>query len=74
VRAQGWAVDVGELHAAQASCAAPIIDRRGLTVGAIGIFGPCERLIADDAPREDLLLYIREAARAVSRELGAIPW
>jgi len=74
VRAQGWAVEVGELHATQASCAAPIIDRRGLTVGAIGIFGACERLIADDAPREDLLLYIREAARAVSRELGAIPW
>jgi DNA-binding IclR family transcriptional regulator len=74
VRAQGWAADIGELHSSQASCAAPIIDRRGLTVGAMGIFGPPERLIADGAPREDLLMYVREAARAVSRELGAIPW
>jgi DNA-binding IclR family transcriptional regulator len=74
VRAQGWAADVGELHPSQASLAAPIIDRRGLTAGSMGIFGPPERLIDEGIPREDLLLYVREAARAVSRELGAIPW
>jgi hypothetical protein len=28
----------------------------------------------DDAPRNDLVSFVREAARAVSRDLGAIPW
>jgi DNA-binding IclR family transcriptional regulator len=74
VRERGWASDVGELHSGQVSCAAPIIDRRGATVGAMGIFGPPERLLAARQPRGDLLAYVREAARAVSRELGAIPW
>jgi DNA-binding IclR family transcriptional regulator len=54
--------------------AAPIVDRRGMTVGAMGIFGPPERLLAARQPRGDLLAYVREGARAVSRELGAIPW
>jgi DNA-binding IclR family transcriptional regulator len=74
VRAQGWASDIGELVPGQVSYAAPIIDRRGVTVGAMGIFGPPERLLAARQPRGDLLAYVREGARAVSRELGAIPW
>lgn len=74
VRAQGWASDIGELVPGQVSYAAPIVDRRGMTVGAMGIFGPPERLLAARQPRPDLLAYVREAARAVSRELGAIPW
>ena len=74
VRERGWAADIGELHAGQVSCAAPIIDRRGLVVGAMGIFGPPDRLLAARQPRHDLVSHVREAARAVSRELGAIPW
>src|SRR5690349_1196450 len=37
VLAQGWAADIGELQPGQVSYAAPINDRRGLTVGAMGI-------------------------------------
>jgi DNA-binding IclR family transcriptional regulator len=74
VRAQGWAADIGELVPGQVSYAAPIIDRRGLTVGAMGISGPPERLLAARQPRGELLAYVREGARAVSRELGALPW
>jgi DNA-binding IclR family transcriptional regulator len=74
VRAQGWAADIGELVPGQVSYASPIVDRRGMTVGAMGIFGPPERLLAARQPRGDLLAYVREGARAVSRELGAIPW
>jgi DNA-binding IclR family transcriptional regulator len=74
VRAQGWAADIGELVPGQVSYAAPIADRRGVTVGAMGIFGPPERLLAARQPRGDLLAYVREGAHAVSRELGAIPW
>ena len=74
VREQGWAADIGELVPGQVSYAAPIVDRRDMTAGAMGIFGPPERLLAARQPRPDLLAYVREAARAVSRELGAIPW
>jgi DNA-binding IclR family transcriptional regulator len=74
VRAQGWGADIGELAPGQVSYAAPIVDRRGVTVGAMGIFGPPERLLAARQPRGDLLSFVREGARAVSRELGAIPW
>lgn len=74
VRERGWAVDLGELNAGQVACAAPIMDRRGLCVGAMGIFGPPERLLAARQLRGDLVSYVREAARSVSRELGAIPW
>jgi DNA-binding IclR family transcriptional regulator len=71
---RGWAAEVEELVPGVASIAAPILDRRGVTVGAIGISGPVERLMEGDAPRNDLVAYVREAARAVSRDLGAIPW
>jgi DNA-binding IclR family transcriptional regulator len=74
IRERGWASDIGELTSAQVSLAAPIMDRSGLVVGSMGIFGPPERLLAARQPRGELLGYVREAARAVSRELGAIPW
>ncbi len=73
-RERGWAWEVGELLAGQASMAAPIIDRTGRTVGAMGIVGKAERLLTTRKPRAELLSYVREAARAVSHELGAIPW
>jgi DNA-binding IclR family transcriptional regulator len=74
VRRRGWASDIGELVNGEVSCAAPIIDRRGVTVGAMGVSGPPARLLAARQPRGDLVAFVREAARAVSRELGAIPW
>jgi DNA-binding IclR family transcriptional regulator len=74
IRDRGWASEIGELTPRQVSFAAPITDRSGLTVGAVGIFGPPERLLVARQPRGELLAYVREAAGAVSRELGAIPW
>ena len=74
VRARGWASDVEELVEGEVSLAAPIQDRRGATVGAIGISGPIERLSENGSPRSDLISFVREAARSVSRDLGAIPW
>jgi DNA-binding IclR family transcriptional regulator len=71
---RGWAADLEELVVGEVSLAAPIDDRRGVTVGAIGISGPVERLSQDGEPRMDLVSFVREAARAVSRDLGAIPW
>jgi DNA-binding IclR family transcriptional regulator len=74
VRDRGWASDVEELVAGEVSLAAPIQDRRGATVGAIGISGPIERLSENGSPRSELISFVREAARSVSRDLGAIPW
>ena len=74
VAQRGWASELGELFQGSASIAAPIEDRRQVTVGAIGIAGPIERLCDNGRPRAELVNYVMEAARAVSRELGAIPW
>jgi DNA-binding IclR family transcriptional regulator len=71
---RGWAADAEELVAGEVSLAAPIHDRRGLTVGAIGISGPVERMSDNGSPRMELVSFVREAARSVSRDLGAIPW
>lgn len=74
VRRRGWSAEAGELLPGRASCAAPIGDRREVTVGAIGIAGPVARLFDGGAPRPELVASVQDAARAVSRELGAIPW
>lgn len=74
VRDRGWAFEAGELERLRGAIAAPITDRTGRTVGAMGIFGAPERLFTARLPRPELLTYVREHARAVSHELGAIPW
>ena len=74
VRERGWASDAGELELLRGSIAAPITDRTGRTAGAMGIFGSPQRLFTAGLPRPELLTHVREHARAVSHELGAIPW
>lgn len=72
---RGWAADIEEMVEGEVSLAAPIRDARTLVVGAVGISGPVERLCdADRNPLPEQVSYVREAARAISRELGAIPW
>jgi DNA-binding IclR family transcriptional regulator len=74
VRDRGWAAEVEELITGLASIAAPIQDRRQVVVGSIGINGSVDRLCDERKPRDDLVSQVRQAARSVSRELGAIPW
>ena len=74
IRKRGWSSEIGELSPDQMSIAAGVIDRRGLTVGAIAVSGTRDRLLVGGRPRAELVGDVREAARAVSRELGAIPW
>jgi DNA-binding IclR family transcriptional regulator len=72
VRENGWAVESGELVPGEASIAAPIRSYGGLVVGAMGISGAAERLCGPRGKPEPALLgYVRDAARAVSRDLGA---
>ncbi len=71
VRSRGWASDVGETWEGVASIAAPILDRRRMPVGAVGITGAVERVLSGDEPRSRLVAAVRDCARAVSRDLGS---
>jgi len=67
----GWA-EIGEFVEGEAAIAAPIRDDRNLVAGAIGIRGAIERLCSDrENVRPELVAFVRDAARAVSRDLGA---
>lgn len=75
IRGDGWGAEIEESIEGEASIAAPIRDERGVTLGAIGIRGAIERLCtAERNPRPDLVSYVRDAARSVSRDLGASRW
>jgi DNA-binding IclR family transcriptional regulator len=74
VQEQGWASSLEELIEGETSFAAPIRDRQGVAVGAIAISGPTERLCEGGQPRSELVSYLREGARTISRDLGAVPW
>ncbi|MEU9992941.1 IclR family transcriptional regulator [Streptomyces sp. NPDC007971] len=75
VREVGWAVEVQEMSMGEAGLAAPIRGHGGLVVGAIGLSGPVERICdSQGRPKPNLITLIREAARAISRDLGAARW
>jgi DNA-binding IclR family transcriptional regulator len=74
VEEQGWASSMEELIEGETSFAAPIRDRRGVVVGSIAISGPTARLCDGTQPRSELISYVREGARTISRDLGAVPW
>jgi len=72
VRAAGWAAEVEELTVGEAAVAAPIRGFGGLVVGAIGVSGLVERICDRKyVPHPQLVGYVRDAARAISRDLGA---
>jgi DNA-binding IclR family transcriptional regulator len=70
-RERGWAAAVEETWEGTASVAAPIQDRRRNPVGAVCVSGAVERVCADGAVRQDLVVSVRNAAREISRDLGA---
>ncbi|ACZ90167.1 IclR family transcriptional regulator [Streptosporangium roseum] len=71
-REVGWVTEVEEMTMGEAGVAAPIRGYGGLVVGAIGISGAVERICdTRGQPVPVLVTYVRDAARAVSRDLGA---
>jgi DNA-binding IclR family transcriptional regulator len=59
----------------EAGVAAPIRGQGGLVVGAMGVSGAVERICGPGGrPNPALVTYVRDAARAVSRDLGASRW
>jgi DNA-binding IclR family transcriptional regulator len=70
VRTNGWASEQEEAVIGEASVAAPIFDRRGIAAGAVGVVGPVDRIAKGRSPRPELVSHVRDAARAISRDLG----
>src|SRR5215207_8961619 len=73
VREQGFAREREEAVLGEASVAAPIFDHGGHAVGAIGVAGETQRVLPR-GPARGLAAAVVEAARAISRELGAGRW
>jgi DNA-binding IclR family transcriptional regulator len=74
VREHGWASAAEEFFEGEASCAAPIFDRRGVALGAIAISGRIERIYQGSQPLGELIALVRSGARRISNDLGALPW
>ena len=75
IRDHGWACETEEMSIGVAGIAAPIRGHGGLVVGSIEITGSLDRLCdRGRVPRPELVRQVQDAARAVSRELGAQRW
>jgi DNA-binding IclR family transcriptional regulator len=70
VRKRGYAVEDQEATVGDAGVAAPILGRDGTIAGAIGVVGAAERLLVPGT-RSELARAVTEAARSISRDLGA---
>jgi DNA-binding IclR family transcriptional regulator len=68
VRAQGWAVAVGEREPDLAAVAAPVVGSRGELAAVIGLQGPAIRF--DAMAREQALPLLVGAAETLSARLG----
>jgi DNA-binding IclR family transcriptional regulator len=73
VRETGLARERDEAVLGESSIAAPIHDSAGHAVGAIGVVGDTERILPR-GPARGLGPAVTEAARSISRELGAGRW
>jgi DNA-binding IclR family transcriptional regulator len=73
IRERGYALEREEAVLGEVGVAAPLFDRRSEAVGAIGVAGPRERVLRRG--REQVVsAAVIEAARAISRDLGAPRW
>ena len=70
---QGWARERDEAVLGEASVASPIFDHSGHAVGAIGVVGDTEALLPRGSAKR-VSGPVADAARAISRELGAARW
>lgn len=71
VRDLGWAASVEEETPGQAGIAAPIRDRGGHVIAAVGIQGSVATVCdSRQRPRQALATHVMATARAISREFG----
>jgi DNA-binding IclR family transcriptional regulator len=72
-RERGYAVEREEAVLGDVGVAAAIFDRGGQPIGAVGVIAPRERL-PDTGSEQEAAAGVMEAARGISRELGATYW
>jgi DNA-binding IclR family transcriptional regulator len=72
-RERGYALEREEAVLGDVSVAAAIFDRGGQPIGAVGIVAPRERL-PDAKSAQKASTAVMEAARGISRDLGATYW
>ena len=70
VRQRGYAIEDQEATVGDAGLAAPVFARDGVVAGAIGVVGAASRLLSPGT-RDYVAALVTEAARAVSRDMGA---
>ena len=73
IRERAFAREKDEAILGESSIASPIFDHSADAVGAIGVVGDTERIMPR-GPAKHLASAVTEAARGVSRELGAARW
>ena len=73
IRERGVARERDEAVLGESCVAAPITDHTGQAVGAIGVVGDTGELLPR-SPAKNLVTAVTDAARAISRELGASRW
>jgi DNA-binding IclR family transcriptional regulator len=73
IRDSGVATERDEAVLGESSAAAPIFDHGGQAVGAIGVVDSTDRIFPRGLAR-GIAAAVGEAARGVSRELGAPRW
>jgi DNA-binding IclR family transcriptional regulator len=73
VRERGVARERDEAVLGEASVAAPIFDHAGHAVGAIGVVGETSTILPR-TPAPEIGAAVLDAARGISRELGAPRW
>jgi len=73
VRDKGLARERDEAVLGESSLAAPIVDHAGHAVGAIAVVGETRRILPR-GPAKGLPEAVTDAARSISRELGAPRW
>jgi DNA-binding IclR family transcriptional regulator len=70
IRRQGWGAAVEEWEPGRAGIAAPTRSIGGLVVGAIGVYGPVERICDTRLrPRPALVAQVRATAESITRDL-----
>jgi DNA-binding IclR family transcriptional regulator len=70
IRTSGFAVEQDEAVIGESSLASPVFDSYGEAVGAIGVVLPSGSAVMGHEASD----LVRDTARAVSRELGAMAW
>jgi len=71
VRARGYAIDDEQYELGVRGIAAPIRDDTGMSVAAVGVSGPTQRLSKSRLPK--IARDVNAAAKAISLRLGARP-